>query len=70
MSIKYNVAKFDDINDVLTSIDHWNEAADKAEINNLENTGLLYSINKKSIDKYRRLVSLLSYKLKRLTNEL
>ena len=68
--IEYNVYKFDQINDILSSIEHWNEAADKAEISNMDNTGLLYSMNKRSIYKYRRLVSLLSYRLKRLTNEL
>jgi len=70
MSIKYNVAKFDNISDVLSGIEHWNEAADMEEIRNTENTGLLYSINKNRIEKYRRIVSLLSYRLKRLTNEL
>ena len=45
--IEYNVYKFDQINDILSSIEHWNEAADKAEISNMDNTGLLYSMNKR-----------------------
>ena len=68
--IEYNVYKFDQIKKVVSSIAYWNEAADKAEISNMNTTGFLYSINKRSIYKYRRLVSLLSYRLKRLTNEL
>lgn len=70
MSIKYSVSIIDKISDLVDGIEFWNNLAERCEIENIGESGILYNLNKIRIYKYRRIVSLLSYRLKRVTNEL
>jgi len=70
MSIKYNVAKFDQISDLVGGIEFWNNYAERCKMENIGESGIVYNLNKKRIYKYKRIVSSLSYRLKRVTNEL